>query len=137
MTGPLLDDYDSRWEGLASGRIRLIDGSGLDAILRGGGPISPLRAVHLLTQVAQALDAAHAQGLVHRDVKPSNILVTRNDFAYLVDFGIARAVGDEDRMTTTGSAIGTAAYMAPERFDGGPPDRRCGRRSGRRACPVR
>jgi serine/threonine protein kinase len=69
-------------------------------------------------QVAAALNAAHKVGLVHRDVKPSNILLTNNDFAYLIDFGIARGARDAG-LTQTGSAIGTLAYMAPERFSGG------------------
>ena len=65
-----------------------------------------------------ALDAAHQAGLIHRDVKPSNILLTEQEFAYLIDFGLARTAGEKG-MTTAGSTLGTLAYMAPERFDGG------------------
>jgi serine/threonine kinase PknH len=63
-----------------------------------------------------ALDAAHAEGLIHRDVKPANIIVTPADFAYLLDFGIAEAKGDP-RLTMAGTQIGSFAYMAPERFN--------------------
>ncbi|WP_433786060.1 serine/threonine-protein kinase [Actinomycetospora sp. CA-101289] len=106
--------------------MRLVSGVDLAAALERGGrrPLDPARAVALVGQVAEALDAAHAAGLVHRDVKPSNVLVTDTDFVYLVDFGIARSVRDEGTaLTTTGAALGTLDYMAPERFDGAPPDR--------------
>jgi serine/threonine protein kinase len=66
-------------------------------------------------RVALALHAAHKVGLIHRDIKPSNILLDRDDFAYLIDFGIARAA-DETRMTKPGYAIGTFQYIAPERL---------------------
>lgn len=94
--------------------MRLIEGQDLAHILR-DGPLDPARAVDLIGQVAEALNAAHAAGLVHRDVKPSNILITSRGFAYLIDFGIAQAV-DDTRLTSTGLAIGTFAYMAPERI---------------------
>jgi serine/threonine-protein kinase len=68
--------------------------------------------------VLRALAAAHAAGLVHRDVKPENVLLTGNDFAYLVDFGIAH-IGGDSGLTSAGAAIGSCAYMAPERFTGG------------------
>jgi serine/threonine protein kinase len=77
--------------------------------------MQPARAVRIIGQVAKALHAAHKIGLVHRDVKPSNILLDDDDFAYLIDFGIARAT-DETRLTRTGHAIGTFHYMAPERL---------------------
>jgi serine/threonine protein kinase len=97
--------------------MRLIDGVDLDTLLR-SGPLDPQRAVHIIEQIAGALHAAHRAGLVHRDVKPSNILLADNDFAYLIDFGIARAAGDT-KLTSEGSTIGTWAYMAPERFNTG------------------
>ena len=68
-----------------------------------------------MRQIASALDAAHESGVMHRDVKPENIILTRDDFAYLVDFGIANAATDE-KLTELGTAVGTYAYMAPERF---------------------
>jgi serine/threonine protein kinase, bacterial len=98
--------------------MRLIDGDNLAAVLKRTGPMSPPRAVAIVRQVAAALDAAHANGVTHRDVKPENILLTGDDFAYLVDFGIARA-GTDPGLTQAGMAMGTCKYMAPERFGRG------------------
>ncbi|OOK80468.1 putative serine/threonine-protein kinase pknH [Mycobacterium kansasii] len=95
--------------------MRLIEGTDLDTLLKRFGPLTPPRAVAIISQVASALDAAHAAGVMHRDVKPPNVLVTRDDFAYLVDFGIASATTDE-KLTQLGTAVGTWKYMAPERF---------------------
>ena len=95
--------------------MRLIEGTDLDSLLKRFGPLTPPRAVAIITQIASALDAAHAAGVMHRDVKPPNILVTREDFAYLVDFGIASATTDQ-KLTQLGTAVGTWKYMAPERF---------------------
>ncbi|MGH3960797.1 serine/threonine-protein kinase PknD [Mycobacterium sp.] len=95
--------------------MRLIDGTDLTTLLKRSGPLSPPRAVALVNQIAAALDAAHAAGVTHRDIKPGNILITSNDFAYLVDFGIARAATDPG-LTQIGTAVGTYNYMAPERF---------------------
>jgi YVTN family beta-propeller protein len=97
--------------------MRLVDGADMGALLDMNGRIAPQRAVYLLSQVAQALDAAHTDGLVHRDIKPSNILVTLSDFVYVVDFGVARSIGGrQTSLTITGATIGTLDYMAPERF---------------------
>ncbi|OOK79094.1 serine/threonine-protein kinase pknD [Mycobacterium kansasii] len=95
--------------------MRLIDGVSLRTLLTQYGPLAPARAVAIVRQVAAALDAAHTTGVTHRDVKPENILVAANDFAYLVDFGIARAAHDPG-LTQSGMAVGTYNYMAPERF---------------------
>ncbi len=95
--------------------MRLINGRSLRDVLARFGPMSPARAVAIVSQVAAALDAAHASGVTHRDVKPENILITGDDFAYLVDFGIARGAADPG-LTQTGLAMGTYNYMAPERF---------------------
>jgi len=95
--------------------MRLIEGIDVAAVLSRYGPLAPPRAVAIIRQIASALDAAHAAGVMHRDVKPENILITHDDFAYLVDFGIASATTDE-KLTQMGSAIGTFRYMAPERF---------------------
>lgn len=96
--------------------MRLVQGQTLSELIA-HGPLAPARAVAIIGQVAAALDAAHAEGLIHRDIKPQNIIVTPADFAYLVDFGIAETRGDS-RLTTAGTRIGTLNYMAPERFTG-------------------
>lgn len=102
-------------DGLLYVDMRMIDGTDLRQMLKRYGPMTPARAVAIVRQVASALDAAHESGVMHRDVKPENILITRDDFAYLVDFGIANAATDE-KLTELGTAVGTYAYMAPERF---------------------
>lgn len=99
--------------------MRLVEGASVKELLRTNGPLDPQRATSIVAQVASALDAAHADGLVHRDIKPENVLLTPDDFAYLVDFGIAH-VGGEASVTMTGVLIGSSAYMAPERFSGEP-----------------
>jgi len=95
--------------------MRLVHGQTLHDLLK-KGPLEPERAVAIIQQVAAALDAAHAEGLIHRDVKPQNIIVTPSDFAYLLDFGIAEARGDT-HLTIAGTRVGTFNYMAPERFN--------------------
>jgi serine/threonine protein kinase, bacterial len=97
--------------------MRMIDGVSLRTLLTHYGPLTPARTVAIIRQIAAALDAAHANGVTHRDVKPENILVTNDDFAYLVDFGIARGATDPG-LTQSGIAVGTYNYMAPERFTG-------------------
>src|SRR6476661_769828 len=97
--------------------MRLVDGASLKDELQANGPLEPRRAVSIIAQVAAALDAAHADGLVHRDIKPENVLLTPDDFAYLVDFGIAYG-GGEATVTKTGLVIGSCAYMATERLSG-------------------
>ncbi|WP_067666994.1 serine/threonine-protein kinase [Nocardia miyunensis] len=95
--------------------MRLIDGIDLRTLLKRDGAMQPKTAVAVIAQAASALDAAHEQGLVHRDVKPSNLLVNDSGFVYLIDFGICRSAEDP-RLTRTSTMIGTLAYMAPERF---------------------
>lgn len=94
--------------------MRLVQGNTLHELLE-TGPLDPARAAHIVSEIGSALDAAHQAGLIHRDVKPQNIIVTGTDFPYLVDFGIAEASG-ESGLTMTGTNIGTLSYMAPERF---------------------
>lgn len=96
--------------------MRLIDGTDLRMLIqtRPDG-LPPRVAVSYIEQVAGALDAAHRNGLLHRDVKPSNMLISARDFVYLIDFGIARGVTDA-ALTSVGTTVGTMAYMAPERF---------------------
>jgi serine/threonine protein kinase, bacterial len=99
--------------------MRLVEGADLKTVLANNGPLDPAHAASIVTQVAAALDAAHADGLVHRDVKPENVLLAHGGFVYLVDFGIAH-LGGESGLTSTGAAIGSCAYMAPERLSRGP-----------------
>lgn len=96
--------------------MRLVEGDNLSARLAAGGPMNPAEAVDVIGQIASALDAAHAEDLVHRDVKPSNVLLSTGGFAYLVDFGIARSMAPRADITGPGIPIGTVIYMAPERF---------------------
>lgn len=119
--------------GMIEGRLyidmRLVRGGDLGARLAAEGPMNPDRAVTVVSQLADALDTAHAAGLVHRDVKPSNALLTSpssQDFAYLTDFGIVHVLEptSADRLTVTGSFLGTPAYMAPEQLVGKGFDRR-------------
>ena len=102
-------------------------GTDLREILRNEGPIEPDRSVELLTQFAAALDAAHALGLVHRDVKPANILITIRDgeeHAYLTDFGVAKRFDSIAGLTAHGAVVGTVDYMPPEQISGRPADAR-------------
>ncbi|NNH70288.1 protein kinase [Nocardia uniformis] len=94
-----------------------IDGVDLESLLEWEGARTPEAGVELIAQVATALDEAHAAGVIHRDVKPSNIMVGLDDVAYLIDFGTAQQDG-QSSMTLSGMVIGTPAYMAPERFTG-------------------
>ncbi|MFD0365718.1 protein kinase [Nocardia sp. GCM10030253] len=94
-----------------------IDGIDLAEMLGRVRTLTPVAAVDFVTQVASGLDAAHRAGLIHRDVKPSNILIDSGGHAYLIDFGIAKGIG-QTAVTATGMAIGSWPYMAPERFNG-------------------
>jgi serine/threonine-protein kinase len=96
--------------------MEYVPGSSL-AELAGGRRLAPQRAVPILRAVAEALDHAHAEGVVHRDVKPANVLVRDDGIVKLADLGIARAIG-ATQITSEGSVIGTLPYMAPERLEG-------------------
>jgi WD40 repeat protein len=99
--------------------MRLIAGHDLAAIVRHDGPVDPERAAGIVAQIAGALDAAHARGLVHRDVKPANVLIDADDRAYLTDFGLAKDLGATAAdHTRTGDVLGTPDYLAPEQIRG-------------------
>ena len=97
--------------------MRLVDGPDLAKLVKEEGPLSPERTLDLLEQIGDALDAAHSQGLVHRDVTPRNILVAAGDRAYLADFGVARTTATRG-LTRTGYFVGNLDYAAPEQIDG-------------------
>jgi tRNA A-37 threonylcarbamoyl transferase component Bud32 len=117
--------YDA---GEADGRLylamRRVDGSDLRVVLRKEGALAPPRALSIVRQVAHALDAAHAKGLVHRDVKPSNVLLDESEHVYLADFGLTRRQSDDGAQPGDGRSLGTPAYLAPEQIEGGPIDAR-------------
>jgi serine/threonine protein kinase len=97
--------------------MRFIDGTDLAGLLASAGILAPDRAIALLGQVAAGLDAAHAAGLVHRDVKPANVLI-EGQRAYLTDFGLTKPVASATAITTAGQFLGTVAYVAPEQIAG-------------------
>ncbi|MFZ0189737.1 MAG: protein kinase [Streptosporangiaceae bacterium] len=108
--------------------MRYVSGGSVRDLMRREGPLPAARAAAVISPVASALDAAHAAGLVHRDVKPANMLVDsrpgRPDHVYLADFGLSKAGSPSVRLTRTGMFLGTVAYMAPEQIEGGEVDGR-------------
>ena len=106
--------------------MRFVDGTDLLAAVVREGPFEPERAVTIISQVASALDAAHRRGLVHRDVKPGNVLLTgEEEHAYLTDFGLVKTLtGEAPGMTTAGHFVGTLDYSSPEAIQGGDADAR-------------
>jgi eukaryotic-like serine/threonine-protein kinase len=98
--------------------LELVDGQSLARLLD-SGPLDPARAMGIIAQAAAGLQAAHAAGVVHRDIKPGNLLVGHHDQVKITDFGVAQLAGAA-RVTRTGALVGTPAYLAPERAAGGP-----------------
>jgi serine/threonine protein kinase len=110
-------------DGLLYIAMRYVEGEDLRALVRREGPLPPERALALVGQVAAALDAAHARGLVHRDVKPGNILLVGGDrespsHVYLTDFGLTKRADSHSGLTMTGQFVGTIEYVAPEQIEG-------------------
>jgi serine/threonine protein kinase len=114
-------------DGLLYIAMRYVEGPDLRRLLRDERRLDPERASQLMSHVAGALDAAHAKGLVHRDVKPANVLIAQvggNDHCYLGDFGLSKEVASNSALTNTGQWLGTVDYAAPEQFGGGRVDAR-------------
>jgi serine/threonine-protein kinase len=123
-----LHDFGVTPEGAFYYVMELLDGLDLETLVRRYGPVPPERAIHILIQACDSLAEAHATGLIHRDVKPSNILTChwglKWDFVKVLDFGLVKtawAMGNDDHLTSEGTITGTPAYMAPEAALGGVP----------------
>jgi serine/threonine-protein kinase len=104
--------------------MEIIEGRSLRDVLKSEGALLPRRATEIASETAAALSVAHAAGLVHRDVKPGNILLAKDGTVKVTDFGIARAWDDSQELTRTGAVIGTATYFSPEQAQGHPADAR-------------
>jgi len=123
-------DYGQAENGFLFLAMELLDGKTLSDVIKETGPLSPKRAVHIATQICKSLNEAHRAGIVHRDIKPDNIILIRvdsdADFVKVLDFGIAKAVMGEDDVNLTGDGriIGTPRYMSPEQILGEPVDHR-------------
>jgi streptogramin lyase len=110
--------YTGEEDGVAFIAMRHVAGDDLRTLVRRTGPIEPARAARITGQVAAALDAAHAAGLVHRDVKPANILLGQGEHAYLTDFGLTKHVLSEAGATRSGHWVGTIDFVSPEQIRG-------------------
>jgi serine/threonine-protein kinase len=104
--------------------MEFVDGRTLKEIIREEGPLLPERAVEIAQSICLALATAHEKGLVHRDIKPGNIMLTPSGETKVMDFGIARATAGADTLTQTAAVLGTAAYLSPEQAQGKPVDAR-------------
>jgi DNA-binding beta-propeller fold protein YncE/predicted Ser/Thr protein kinase len=98
--------------------MRFVEGSDLKALLRDEGALEPARALRVVEQVGDALDSAHERGLVHRDVKPSNVLIDARGHSYLADFGLSRRLGEAGAALNATQSLGTVDYAAPEQIRG-------------------
>ncbi|MGH2402501.1 MAG: serine/threonine-protein kinase, partial [Candidatus Limnocylindria bacterium] len=118
----IVDVYDVDATGEAPALVmELVDGESLSARIERDGPLPPREATATTADVAEALYHAHQRGVIHRDVKPGNVLLARDGRTRLVDFGIAHSLADaSERLTMTGTVVGTLRAMAPEQLAGGP-----------------
>jgi serine/threonine protein kinase len=103
---------------------RWVEGTELGTLIQREGALDPARAARLAGQIASALEVAHEKGLVHRDVKSSNVIVTPEDHVYLTDFGLAKRAGTASGLTGMDKMMGTIDYVAPEQIEGNEPDAR-------------
>jgi serine/threonine protein kinase len=119
---PIFDAGDE--QGVLYIMMRLIEGTDMRTLIAEEGRIEPLRAARMVSQVGAALDAAHARGMLHRDVKPPNVLLAREDHVYLSDFGLAKQAASVGGLTRQGTVVARAEYVAPEQILNQRPDAR-------------
>jgi YVTN family beta-propeller protein len=110
--------YTGEHEGALYIAMRYVEGSDLRTLVRAAGPLEPERAAHIVAQVASALDAAHERGIVHRDVKPANVLLGSGEHVYLTDFGLTKRIASQSGQTRAGGWVGTLGFVAPEQIRG-------------------
>ena len=103
---------------------RWVEGTELGILIHDNGPMEPAQAARIAAQIAEALEVAHEQGLIHRDVKPSNVILTSGGHVYLTDFGLAKRVATAPGLTGGDQMLGTVDYVAPEQIEGSEPDAR-------------
>ncbi|HEY9415574.1 MAG TPA: Stk1 family PASTA domain-containing Ser/Thr kinase [Pseudonocardia sp.] len=111
-------ETDSEFGSLPYIVMEFVDGQTLREIVKGTGPLTQQRVIEVMADVCAALDFSHRHGIIHRDVKPANVMITHGGAVKVMDFGIARALGEGQNMTQTAAVIGTAQYLSPEQARG-------------------